>query len=56
MEGASTVKTNDTRPPDLLVLAATVAALIALAIVASGPEQQGDDDAHVAAAEAEVYP
>jgi hypothetical protein len=50
------MKTNDTRPPDLLVLAATVAALIALAIVATGPASTGDDDQHIAAIEAEVYP
>jgi hypothetical protein len=50
------MKTNDSRPPDLLVLAAAVAALVALAIVATGPAPTGDADQHVAAVEAEVYP
>jgi hypothetical protein len=50
------MKTNDSRPPDLLVLAAVVAALVALAIVATGPAPTGDADQHVQAVEAEVYP
>lgn len=50
------MKANDSRPPDLLVLAAVVVALAALAIVATGPEQAGDAGKHVQAVEAEVYP
>ena len=49
-------KIHDDRCPDLIVLVATVLALVALAIVATGPAPTGDADQHVQAAEAEVYP
>jgi hypothetical protein len=51
-----TTKIHDDRCPDLIVLAAVVAALVALAIVATGPAPTGDADHYVQAVEAEVYP